>query len=51
MFDVICNNINGVKDLTIGRTYTVITEVSAIHRSNRERKIYFIIDDSNLKMD
>lgn len=49
MFDVICNNINGVKDLTIGRAYTVITEVSAIHRSGKERKIYFIINDSNLK--
>lgn len=49
MFDVICNNINGVKDLTIGRAYTVITEVIAIHRSGKERKIYFIINDSNLK--
>ena len=49
MFDVICNNINGVKDLTIGRKYTVIKEVSTIHRSNRERKIYFVINDSNLE--
>lgn len=49
MFDVICNNINGVKDLTIGRKYTVISEYSGIHRTNRERKIYFVINDNNLE--
>jgi polysaccharide deacetylase 2 family uncharacterized protein YibQ len=46
MFDVICNN-NDVKDLTIGKKYTVVSEMWSSERDTD--RLYIIINDFGLK--